>query len=270
MDRPKGWETLTQEIYTECRTVCLHLTTTTEFQRSYRRGQFYATQGRAENRGAKETKLVQPLLLSNLSPRVQREHLYILRYNQHFFNVNRSIPWNECSMNPNIHARIHANRLSTYVHSRTPIEIETDRKERNRERLARSIFMEEKRRKRQKEKQRERETYHRYDTVSRAERPRRKVVATGPPLGFRRFAGPTSSRLRNSLASLDSCVPASRPGDHRRRRSGIPRNHLNPARIRFRTCCPPRSPARPSPRRHLDGKRNKLSSVLPPFSALLF
>ena len=114
-----------------------------------------------------------------------------------------------------------------------------------------------------RKRNRERETYHRYDTVSRAERPRRKVVATGPPLGFRRFAGPTSSRLRNSLASLDSCVPASRPGDHRRRRSGIPRNHLNPARIRFRTCCPPRSPARPSPRRHLDGKRNKLSSVLP-------
>lgn len=66
-----------------------------------------------------------------------------------------------------------------------------------------------------------------------------------------------SSRWRNSLASLDSCVPASRPDEHR---SGIPRNHLNLARIRFRTCCPARSPARPSPRRHLDGKRNKFLS----------
>lgn len=173
MDRPKGWETLTQEIYTECRTVCLHLTTTTEFQRSYRRGQFYATQGRAENRGAKETKLVQPLLLSNLSPRVQREHLYILRYNQHFFNVNRSIPWNECPMNPNIHARIHANRLSSYVHSRTPIEIETDRKERNRERLARSIFMEEKRRTDEKtERETERERLTIVMILSRGQRDR--------------------------------------------------------------------------------------------------
>lgn len=176
MDRPKGWETLTQEIYTECRTVCLHLTTTTEFQRSYRRGQFYATQGRAENRGAKETKLVQPLLLSNLSPRVQREHLYILRYNQHFFNVNRSIPWNECSMNHNIHARIHANRLSTYVHSRTPIEIETDRQKREKQREACSFYFyggeTEDRRKDRQKRNRERERLTIVMILSRGQRDR--------------------------------------------------------------------------------------------------
>ena len=105
-----------------------------------------------------------------------------------------------------------------------------------------------------------RDTYHRYDTVSRAERPRRKVVATvGPSLDSRCFeARPTSSRWRNSLASLDSCVPASRPDAPR---SGIPRNHLTLARIRFRTCSPlARSPEWPSPRRHLDGKRNKFLS----------
>ena len=79
----------------------------------------------------------------------------------------------------------------------------------------------------------------------------------------------SSSRWRNSLASLDSCVPASRPDAPR---SGIPRNHLTLARIHFRTCCPlARSPEWPSPRRHLDGKRNKfLSSATSSFFFFIF
>lgn len=51
-ERRIGWETL-REIYTECHSVCLHLTrtTTTEFQRSYRRPQFYT--GRIEGKTKK-------------------------------------------------------------------------------------------------------------------------------------------------------------------------------------------------------------------------
>lgn len=81
------------------------------------------------------------------------------------------------------------------------------------------------------------------------------VVACRSEEGCRRSC---CSRRRYQRASVGFYVPMMPPDG----RLGIPKNHLNLARIRFHTSSPARSPERPSLRRHLNVKRNKSSTGL--------
>lgn len=67
-----------------------------------------------------------------------------------------------------------------------------------------------------------------------------------------------SSKWQNWRASMGFYVLVLPPDAH----LGIPRNHLNLARIRFHTSSLARSPERPSLRRHLNVKWNKSSNRL--------
>lgn len=101
-------------------------------------------------------------------------------------------------------------------------------------------------------------TYHRYDTVSMAGTPRPKRVVAYRSEEDRRSCSRRQNRRQNRRASVGFYVPMLLPDGH----PGIPKNHLNLARIRFHTSSPARSPERPSLRRHLNVKRNKSSAGL--------
>lgn len=88
-------------------------------------------------------------------------------------------------------------------------------------------------------------------------RPKRVVAVSGVVVACRSEKGArrSCSRRRNRRTSVGFYVPMLPPDG----RPGIPKNHLNLARIRFHTSSPARSPERPSLRRHLNVKRNKSS-----------
>lgn len=82
--------------------------------------------------------------------------------------------------------------------------------------------------------------------------PRLKRVVSGVVVAYRSEEDRRSWRWPNWRASVGFYGLVLPPDG---RHPGIPKNHLNLARIRFRTSSPARSPERPSLRRHLNVKR---------------